>query len=159
MDIFDVAERGCIADLITYHENGHDVRIHNDSILNTACKHGHLHIVKWLHEHGADIRNRACMDTAVYFNQFKVLDYLIQNGAQLQREYFVIACKCKNMKFILYYISHIAKLELMQMAIEHDFAKLVKYLYRYHDIKPDLGVAIEHNSYYTIQYLEYMGIF
>ena len=38
------------------HEHGADIRTQNDAALRLAAGNGHLEVVKYLHEHGADIR-------------------------------------------------------------------------------------------------------
>lgn len=42
--------------VIWLYEQGADIRENGDSCVKSACMNGHLDILIWLHEHGADIR-------------------------------------------------------------------------------------------------------
>lgn len=62
-----------------------------------ACKHGHFHIVQWLHEHG--YRCRHSISYASYNGHYHIIQWLLQNGYQVDQT-SILTCINYNHYFL-----------------------------------------------------------
>lgn len=112
MDIFDVDEYMVLVceynvlDIAKWlHENGVDIRQHDDVYIRIACGNGSLTVAEWLHEHGADVRglHDECIKSACANGHLEVAKWLHRLGADVgadNDECAVRAFKYKRMNII-----------------------------------------------------------
>jgi ankyrin repeat protein len=65
-------------------KNGY-IHVDNDTALNYACESGHLYIVEYLIESGANIHAKEdyCLVSACYHKRYDVIKCLLEKGADI----------------------------------------------------------------------------
>jgi len=108
--------------------------MHNDNALEYASRFGHLSVVKYLVEKGADMKaiNRALM-IACYRGHLPVTQYLVEQGADIHGHLLIRASECGHLSIVQYLLHKGANIHAMggsalHKACQYGRLSVVKYL-------------------------------
>lgn len=101
--------------------------------LEYAASYGHLHILRYLHDNGADIRNGYVLERASRWGCYSIVCYLHENGVDIHA----------NDEYALRHAAYYGRFEVVKYLVQHGA-----------DIQHAINIALKNGEFYTLENLK-----